>query len=232
MEATVKTIGVLTTSDTAAMLQLMQDYYLNVDEGVFRSDLAEKDRVIMLSESGALCGFSTWKLFGHTCDGQQVNVIYSGDTITDSDHRSSLALPVAWGRLMMDALERDPETPLYWLLSSKGYKTYRFLPVFFRSFYPSSMHEPSVFEKSLIFSLAKRRYGDRFDPESLIVRAGPDAQRLRPGVGDVTSERLGDKHVSYFWERNPNYAQGDELVCLTRCAYDNVTKFMLRQLLK
>ena len=48
----------------------------------------------------------------------------------------SLALPVAWGRLMLSLEEVGAGQHLYWLLTSKGYKTYRFLPVFFNEFYP------------------------------------------------------------------------------------------------
>lgn len=230
MDAIVRPAGNLTQDEVRNMLHLMQEYYLNVNEDDFSRDLAEKDKVILLLEADILCGFSTWKLFRHRCDGRQVNVIYSGDTITARDHRTSFALPIAWGHLMFNVLEKDNDNPLFWLLTSKGYKTYRFLPVFFKSFYPSYLHKAPDFERSLIVSLAGDKFGDRFNPETFVVRAQEDAQRLRPGVADVTQTRLKDEHVAFFYRSNPHYARGDELVCLARCDPDNITSFMLRQL--
>ncbi|MCY2964881.1 MAG: hypothetical protein NT069_14790, partial [Planctomycetota bacterium] len=44
---------------------------------------------------------------------------------------------------------------------------------------------------------------------------------LRPGVGDVTPERLLDPHVRFFEERNPGHVAGDELCCIARLRRDN-----------
>jgi len=214
------------------MLRLMQAYYLNVTPAQFIKDLEEKDFVILLYENDYIRGFSTWMLFGHDFESQRVNVIFSGDTIIDKSHWHSLGLPLAWGRLMLSALSEHPGEELYWLLTSKGYKTYRFLPVFFREFYPSYMKEAPPFEKALLCSLAQRKFGDRFDPKSWIVRAPEGAQCLRPGVADITETRREEKHVAFFEKANPGHAKGDELVCIALCSEDNLNPFILRQLHK
>jgi len=212
------------------MLRIMQAYYCNVTRDQFLKDLAEKEWVILLWENGRICGFSTQMLFNHDVEGHQIQAIFSGDTVIDKNYWHSLALPVAWGRLMLSVLSDHPGRQLYWFLISKGYKTYRFLPVFFREFYPSCMKETPTLEKVLISSLGKRKFGDQFDSESGIIRASEGSQYLRPGVADITEIRRRDKHIAFFEKANPGHANGDELVCIARCHENNLKPFILRRL--
>jgi hypothetical protein len=229
LEAVLIPVHELTETQVREMLHLMQSYYLNVTAGQFVRDMKEKDVVIVLHENGVIQGFSTWVHFCHDLEGEQVNVIFSGDTIIKPSHWNSLILPLAWGRLMLSVLAEHPQE-LYWLLTSKGYKTYRFLPVFFREFYPSCIKETPPFEKALLLSLAQRRFGQRFDPESGILRASKGAQCLRPGIADITEARRRDKHIAFFEKANPGHVNGDELVCIARCHENNLNPFILRQL--
>ena len=212
------------------MLHLMQAYYHNVGRAQFVKDLEEKDWVILLWEGGSIRGFSTQMLFDHDIEGHWIQVIFSGDTIIEKGYWRSLALPVAWGRLMLSILTERPDRELYWLLTSKGYKTYRFLPVFFREFYPSCTKEAPAFEKALLYSLGRRKFGNRFDSESWTIRASDGAQYLRPGVADITEARRRDKDIAFFEKANPGHAKGDELVCIARCHEENLNPFILRRL--
>ncbi len=229
LEAVVTPVSQVTEAQEQEMLHLMQKYYLDVTPEQFVKDLREKDVVIILRESCVVRGFSTWMLFSHYLEGRHVNVIFSGDTIIERSHGHSMALPLAWGRLMFSVLGKHPQE-LYWLLISKGYKTYRFLPVFFREFYPSCSKETPPFEQALLCSLALRRFGSRFDSSAGVLRALDGDQCLRPGVADITEARHKDKHIAFFEKANPGHAKGDELVCVARCHEDNVNPFILRQL--
>jgi len=212
------------------MLRIMQAYYHNVTPDQFVKDLEEKDWVILLWEGGSIRGFSTQMLFDHDIEGHQIQVIFSGDTIIEKNYWGSLALPVAWGRLMLSILSDRPERELYWLLISKGYKTYRFLSVFFREFHPSCVKEAPAFEKALLCSLGRRKWGNQFDLESWIIRASEGAQYLRPGVADITDVRRRDKHIAFFEKANPGHTKGDELVCIAQCHEKNIKPFILRRL--
>lgn len=229
LEAVIIPVHELTETQVREMLHLMQTYYLNVARDQFIRDMKEKDVVIVLHENGVIQGFSTWVRFCHDLEGKQVNVIFSGDTIIERKHWHSLVLPLAWGRLMLSVLTECSQE-LYWLLISKGYKTYRFLPVFFREFYPSCLKETPPFEKALLCSLAQRRFGQRFDPESGVLRASKEAQCLRPSIADITEARRRDKHIAFFEKANADHVKGDELVCIARCHEDNLNPFILRQL--
>ena len=71
-------------------------------------------------------------------------------------------------------------------------------------------------------TLARQRYGDRFDAASGIVRLEHPTPVL-DGVADLTPHRLSDPHVAFFAAANPGHGAGDELACLTLIHPDNLT---------
>lgn len=229
LESETLPVSKLTEPLIGEMLRLMQAHYEGVVAEQFYADLRAKEWVILMRTGERLCGFSTQVSFVHHVLGQSVRILFSGDTIIEKDCWGTLALPLAWGRLMLSIIAEHPEQKLYWLLTSKGYKTYRFLPVFFREFQPCFSAPASSFEHALLQSAAIRMVGDRFDPNAGILRAAPEAQRLRPGVADLEPHRLHDPHIAFFQQLNPGHARGDELVCLARFHPDNLSPFILRQ---
>src|SRR5690606_3642214 len=120
------------------------------------------------------------------------------------------ALPSVWIKSVL-ALTAGMAQPVYWLLISSGYKSYRFLPVFYREFYPCVDRPTPPEVKALMDELATARFGDEYDPTTGVVRFRQGATPLRAGVAEVSRERLRDPHVRFFVERNPGHAQGDEL---------------------
>jgi hypothetical protein len=230
LESQIVAVNELPAKDIAQMCRLMQAHYEGVTKRQFSADLNGKQWAILLRDQGRLCGFSTQVLFDHPVEGGVTKVLFSGDTVIEKSHWGSMALPIAWGRLMLSLLESQPDLDLYWLLTSKGYKTYRFLPVFFQKFLPCYNAEPDAFEEKLLHSIAIRRFGNRYDPVSGLLRAEPGNQRLRDGIAELDARRLRDPHVAFFQSRNPGHAHGDELVCLARFHPDNLNPYIRRQL--
>jgi hypothetical protein len=229
LESETLPVSKLTEPLIGEMLRLMQTHYEGVTAEQFHTDLRGKQWVILLRTEGRLCGFSTQVLFTHHVLGQSVQILFSGDTIIEKNCWGSFTLPLAWGRLMLHIIDENPEQQLYWLLTSKGYKTYRFLPVFFREFFPAPSRPIPPFELALLQSAARRIVGNRFDSDLGIRHASPDAQRLRPGVADLEPRRLRDPHIAFFQQKNPGHVRGDELVCLARFHPDNLNPFIRRQ---
>jgi hypothetical protein len=61
----------------------------------------------------------------------------------------------------------DREGPdCYWLLFSKGYKTYRFLATYLHHFYPRHDTPTPVFEKKLIDWFGTYKYPEHYRKES------------------------------------------------------------------
>jgi hypothetical protein len=212
------------------MLALMDRHYANVRRDVFESDLEEKPWVILINEprNGDLCGFSTQMLLDAEAAGRPIKALFSGDTIIDQSHWGDQALAHVWGRLALSLINEHPDSMLYWFLISKGYKTYRFLPVFFHEFYPRHDGPTPPSAKAMIDALARARYPDDYESDGGIVRAGSRQYRLREGLADVTEGRLRDDHVRFFQVSNPGHSQGDELCCLAPLTRANFTSLAYR----
>ena len=203
----------------SALLALFAAHYQGVTAESFAADLAGKDWVVLLrDEAGAVRGFTSFALYESTAPGPPVSVVYSGDTLVDPAFWGTPELPRAWIHAVLERAGSMP-TPLYWLLLSSGYKTYRFLTVFFRDYYPCRLDTWAA-GREVLDALAAERFGDRYDPRSGVVRL-ERATPLRPGVADVTERRLRDPDVAFFVGRNPGHAAGDELACLTWLHPDN-----------
>jgi hypothetical protein len=207
------------------MYELMDRHYVNVRQNVFDADLAEKRWVILLQDpvTEELCGFSTQRLLTVEAGGEQVTALFSGDTIIAREKWGESALPHVWGRLALSLIDEHSGGPLYWFLISKGYKTYRFLPLFFREFYPRYDRATPREARAIIDALAGSRWPGFYDSGAGVIRATASKDRLRPGIADVTDARLRDAQVRFFLERNPGFADGDELCCLAPLTRDNFT---------
>jgi hypothetical protein len=218
--------------DRDAMFGLMDRHYSQVRREAFEADLDEKQWVIQVlaPDTETVCGFSTQMLLEVEVRGRPVKALFSGDTIVDREHWGDNALAHVWGRLALTLIETFGEGDLYWFLISKGYKTYRFLPVFFREFYPRHDAPTPPWAREVIHALGRARYPAEYDPTAGVIRAGPGKDRLREGIADITPERLRDPHVSYFVKQNPGHQQGEELCCLTPLTRRNFTSAARRVL--
>ncbi|HEY7498557.1 MAG TPA: hypothetical protein VH740_08585 [Vicinamibacterales bacterium] len=211
----------LTPSERDAMFALLSTFFTGVDVDTFDADLSEKSHVILLEDDrGVPRGFSTLLVYRSEVPGVDAMIVYSGDTIVDKEWWGSPALPVAWLAAARSLTSGASTADVYWLLLTSGFRTYRFLPVFWREFYPR--FDSSARPKTLVDALAAERFGERYDAARGIVRFAKP-QVLVPELLDVPSGRLLDEHVAFFLDRNPGYSSGDELVCLTNIGDANLT---------
>ena len=219
----VRPVEGLSTGEIGEMFALMGRYFSNVSRSNFERDLLEKDWCILLTDaSGRVKGFSTMMLVRTVVDERPVAAVYSGDTIVDPEHWGESILSRLWSGQAFDLASRIPEEPVYWFLLSSGYKTYRFLTTFFEEFYPTYERQTPPEAKRVMEALAHAKFPGRFDPVAGVVYP-ENAAPLRSGVADVTEKRLADPHVAFFVSANPGHARGDELVCLTVLAPENLT---------
>jgi hypothetical protein len=133
-----------------------------------------------------------------------------------------------WGRFALRLIEAFPDTDLYWFLTTKGYRTYRFLPVFFHEFYPRHDVPTPEWAGRISRAAALAKCPAHYDPHTGIIRVSQRSYRLREGVANVTAQRLRDPHVRFFVERNPRHDRGDELCCIAPLARENLTRAAYR----
>ena len=216
----------LTSDDRQAMFALMERHYARCEWHTFSADLEEKQWVISIHESGSdkLCGFSTQMVLDVMIHDQPARALFSGDTIIDRDHWGDHALMHEWGRFALRLIDSwSQQCPLYWFLISQGYKTYRFLPLFFHEFYPRYDVTVPDWAVRTIDAFARHKFPSAYDGEAGVVRAGDSHYRLHETLCPLTANRLTDPHIKYFAQRNPGHADGDELCCLAPLTRENFT---------
>lgn len=219
----IKPVESLSQVQKQRMFELLKVYFEGSDADIFSKDLAEKQWVILLLDSvdGSVQGFSTQMLLECVVDSQPVKALFSGDTIINRNYWGEHELAKQWLRLVEQLLALYPRERLYWFLISKGYKTYRFLPVYFKKFYPCYDRQTPEFERQIMDALGYLKYPDSYSRNDGVIHFSQDATYLKKGVADVDENRLKNPHIRFFVERNPLYWKGDELVCLAEISYDN-----------
>ncbi|HZS07034.1 MAG TPA: hypothetical protein VFD58_19515 [Blastocatellia bacterium] len=224
LEGSVVRVTELTETDRAGMYGLLEMYFARTTRQQFDGDLAEKEWAILLrdSESGGVQGFSTLMRFSVEIENQPVVAFFSGDTIIAREYWGETTLPRLWGRHVFRLADEIHDARVYWFLICSGYKTYRFLPVFFREFYPHCERPMPAAIRQLLDTLGRLKFKNEYDAGRGVVRFA-HATPLHEGVADITEQRLRDPHVAFFARANPGHARGDELACLCEITRGNLT---------
>jgi len=214
----------LSAKEIQAMFRVFSENFDGAALENFERDLSNKNWVILLrdAETKELEGFSTLALYETQVNNQPLSVVYSGDTIIRREYWGTPELPRSWIHAVLEKSVNMTQ-PLHWLLISSGYKTYRFLTVFYKEFYPRYDQTTPPEMQTIMEELAVQRFGAEYHCEEGVVRFKDGATPLRDGLADVTGERLHDPHVAFYISKNPGYVNGDELVCITRIHPDNFT---------
>ncbi|MCB9619402.1 MAG: hypothetical protein H6724_08120 [Sandaracinus sp.] len=209
-------VSALRPDDRDAMWGLFRDYYADVRRTDFERDLAEKDHVIVLRDTGdgSIRGFSTLKVYDRREGGRRFRAIFSGDTIVDVEYWGQSALHWTFLAFLVRQKARSLGTPLYWFLISKGYKTYLLLARNFPEHWPRHDRPTSPRAQAILDLLSRDRYGDAYDAEQGVLHFPEPHGRLRACVAPIAEEQLVHPDVRFFAERNPGHVHGDELCCL------------------
>lgn len=223
-------VGELDPLEREQMHGLLCDYFANTSRERFATDLMEKEWVVLLSDGdGKLRGFSTLMRLEGVAAGEAYVAFFSGDTIVHRDFQREMILPRLWGRHVFALAEQVRDRRVWWFLISSGYTTYRFLPVFFRTFYPAFDRPFTGEARALLDDVAGRKFPREYDPAAGVIRLLQPSP-VRPGVAELTPERLRDPHVSFFAAANPGWRNGEELACLAEICRANLTPAGARML--
>lgn len=210
--------------------ELFSRLYRCVDAPTFERDLHEKDWVLLLRDgAGRVQGFTTMMRYDIALDGRPVRALFSGNTVIDPVHWGDPSLVRTWTAFMA-ALKLDaPDVPLYWYLICSGYRTYLYLPLFYREFYPryDAVTPPAM--GRLLDELGRSKFPGEYRDGIVHVR---DARECLDATLAVPAPRkLRNPHVRYFCERNADYLRGDELVCVAEFSAANTRRTAQRALL-
>lgn len=210
------------------MYHLFAAHYDCTDAASFASDLAEKSHVILFHDGAHLCGFSTLTLLALEPNGSTpaCSILFSGDTIITPDYWGEQALALAFCRFVGGLKAAQPAVPLYWLLISKGYRTYRYLHLFARHYWPHPPISQVAADAAttatddtqlelILHRAASQKFGTAWDRATGLIRFPQSHGQLRPDLAQVRAHLREHADIAFFLEKNPRYAQGEELACIT-----------------
>jgi hypothetical protein len=217
----IKTADV-TEQEKEELFFLYRRFYANTDYDRFLADFSEKQWLIRMTDSSRLAGFSTQQLILHSAGGKAIRFLFSGDTIVDPEYWNTSHLAGAFGHLFLRILQED-DSALYWFLISKGFRTYRFLPVFFTSFYPAYSGK-NIELKQMLDTVAELKFGNCYNQKTELVVFDKEKEHLTGKLAEVPAGRYKDKHVCFFLNRNQNYRRGAELACIAPLMPENLTR--------
>ena len=206
----------LTDAQKKRMFEIMQAHYENISKGVFSADLSKKqDAILLCDEQGEIYGFTTLRLFHQN----KVQLVFSGDTIVEPEYWSKNDLSQTWITKTME-YANDFDGKTYWLLLTKGYKTYKLLHTFFNEFYPRYDAETPQDLQKIINDFAISQYSDKY--QNGVYFEGKDF--LKEEFDTINENKMRDKNTAFFLDKNPDYKKGNELVCLAEISTENLNR--------
>lgn len=209
--------GLLGPDRIAEMHALFEACYDCAPRSAFDSDLADKTHVVLLlDEAQRLMGFSTQQIY----QTDAANILFSGDTVIAPACWGTQVLVRGWSELAARMVANAGGVPCYWFLISKGFRTYLYLPLFFKIYHP---HPDGIGLdlKPLLDCLAIGKFGNAYDPASGLIRFPTSRGQLGDGLNQVPDHRDQDRDVRFFLSCNPDYANGVELACLAPISLAN-----------
>lgn len=210
-------VTTLSHSKKQQMAALYFDYYDGSDQARFYQDLAVKDEVLFLEYDQQLVGFSTLQFYTF----QQKTIVYSGDTIVNPAHWQQQSLHSAWISRMGLLKQANPTQPLYWLLLVKGYRSYKYLVVFAKTFYPDwRKQQPTL--KALTDQLAMAKFAALYNAKTGVVECPSEYGYLKTPLAQLAPHEQQKASAQFFINKNPYYYQGHELVCLCELSETNL----------
>lgn len=215
----------LSCEDKNQMFELMDLHYEGMTAENFEQDLSRKDCCILLTdERGCIRGFSTQQILNFQAGGREIHGVFSGDTIIHRECWGSPVLFQAFARYFFEYAMQYQH--FYWFLISKGYKTYKLLPLFFREFYPDRRRGTPAPIKEIMDHFGAFLYPEEYDKASGVVMYRGKKDTLRPGVADITEGRRKDPDIRFFEEKNPGYLKGYDMVCIADLKRENLRSGM------
>lgn len=210
------------------LFALFQQYYDCVGWEAFVADFRAKDDVILLV-ADEVRGFSTLKSVRVEVGGRTRLGVYSGDTVVDRPYWGTKVLGRAFLWYLFRARLRSPLQDLWWVLISKGYKTYLLMANNFPEHYPT-VGGPTPAEVTAIRdAFGASLFAPHYQAAEGVIRFPSSRGQLRPGIADVTDGLARQNpRVALFEALNPGWAQGDELMCLARMGWGMPFRYLAK----
>jgi hypothetical protein len=214
-------VGALSDATIAEMFVLFEKYYVDVSEAQFRSDLMEKTHVLMFRASDELIGFSTIFRKRIPAVGRGI-FLFSGDTVIREDYWGSKILQTTFLRYIVGTKISNPLEPVYWMLISKGFKTYMMMRKNFGCSFPREGRVPPALMQAIRSRFYAWKYGSAYNADSGLITFERSHGAVRGQMAAPKPYQLKDCDVRFFLEKNPSYMDGVELACIAKIRFTDL----------
>lgn len=227
MKGSLVKVTSLSLEDRNQCFDVLQESFEGVSMGGFLQDLFEKEQVILLRDGDSqIVGFSTLMSFPLTTQDGVMEIVFSGDTAVHPCARNSREIGRCLAMYLQIVLSRS-ENPVWYVLISKGWRTFRAMWFLFQKAYPHNKEDLLSPEyQAIVSAFGRYKYQNRTLRDNSVLIATDDAQRIRLESEDLIIRNNEDGRL--FTELNPGYVNGDELVCIAPVRTDNMTRMFFR----
>lgn len=225
----------ISSADCDAMFGVFERYYQGATRQQFEADLDEKDWIILLRAGNSIRGFSTLLTRRLQMDGKNVVCVFSGDTVLEKEHWGDPALGKAFLRHLLRVCLENPRHQVYWMLISKGYKTYLLMARNFSDCWPYPGRATPSFEQNVMNIFYQAKFGERYDSKCgrILCGDGEDACRVGQDIAPISQEmRRRNFLIDAFAAFNPRWERGEELACIARMTLSMPLRYGLKKTLQ
>jgi len=223
----------ISVKDISDMFRVFCRYYENTSIDQFIADLGKKQGAFIVRRrvDNVIVGFSTLGVYTMMVDGKKVRGIFSGDTILEKDYWGNRAINAEFVKRVLIEAIKDPFTPQYWFLISKGYKTFLLLSRNFPNYFPHpSQENPHM--KNIVEAYCEQLFPGCLNRESMVLDFGDGYNCLKNNVTPITDEQRQEEDIAFFEQKNPEWTRGCELPCAARVDFTTFFQVILPQILK
>lgn len=216
------------------MYSIYAQYYANTKFSIFQADFEKKQGAILIfhPETNEVVGFSTVAIQHLVMEGKRYTFVFTGDTIVEREFWGHRTLVKTYVKLLMKLRLQYPFDNFYWLLISKGYKTYLLLANNCYVYYPH-FEGKNGHLKPIVEQYCHEFFAKYYEDKTGLLNFGDDYQPLKGEVAPITDEmRRNNPKISFFEQQNPTWRAGTELPCVGGLSWTDLMRYPLRYLTK
>lgn len=228
-----QTLNTISVQDIRDMFRVFCRYYDNVALDQFVSDLSKKTGafIIRRQRDEAIVGFSTFGVYQMEVDGKKIKGIFSGDTVLEKEHWGNRAINAAFVKRVLVEAIKNPLTPQYWFLISKGYKTFLLMSRNFPEYYPHPTQKNDHL-KNIAVAYCDALFPGKLDKDAMVLDFGDGYNCLKGDVTPITHDLRQQADIAFFERSNPGWERGTELPCVGRADLKSLFQAILPQMWK
>lgn len=217
-------------SQLKEMYLIYEKYYENTKFSIFEADFNNKSGAILIfhPNTNKIVGFSTVMVQHFYLSGKNYTTLFSGDTVIEKEFWGTRALQSTMLKLLIKLRVSYPFNELYWLLISKGYKTYLLLANNYYVYYPHVKGKHSHLA-NVVDYYCKSFFPRYYDQKTGLINFGSDYQALKGEVAPITDDmRRNNPKICFFEKMNPTWIEGTELPCIGEIAWKDLARYPMR----